>query len=225
MHHFSHFGLLSAFGRLNDWWEEEGGGGPSAPVNTSSPALDVPNGGLIGEEMSITSTGEWTITPDEFQYRWMVDGVQWTEKNDSLTAVITADQAGKEVYVQVRCRFELGPWSAWVSTGANNLPATAAPAFTSSLSLSSSGNVSTPQPWDYLALAEPQVSGNPSPTVSLQWQVMEYEAIPWLDISGETTSFYTLPTPSVTSRWRCKVTLSNEYGSAEDSVGTGSYIP
>ena len=174
MHHFSHFGLLSSFGRVSDWWEEEGGEEPTVPVTQAAPEFYFGER-LVGYTIGV-SNGDWSGEPDSFEYRLYVDGVL-TEVT-SNTFVLTSAEAGLELYYEVRAHNALG-WSAWVASNTETTIALTAPFAVAAPVITDVGYL------DY-AIVTPAVWGGnpPSVTESHQWWSLVEGWLDWQPISG-----------------------------------------
>lgn len=185
---------------------------PSGPTNATAPVLDAGDG-KIGTTMSVTSTGEWSITPDETEIRWMVDGA---EEGTGSSLVVDVGFSGDPVKVQVRVRVTDGVWSSWTDSNTVNLPAAAAPVVTTPPSLTSSGSISSPVSGDLLGFSALEYTGNAPPSLAYDWQSSADSGSNWTSIGGAgVDATCTIPNDfGVTVRMRLKITLTNGSGEA-----------
>jgi hypothetical protein len=179
----------------------------SKPVNTVAPVVS--GTATVGQTLS-TTNGTWTAAPaiTSFTYQWQRDSVNISGATSSTYVLVAAD-----IGTQVRCVVTaINPVG---STSANsNATATVqgqAPVNTVAPVVSGTTTVG-----QTLSTTTGTWTGNPTPTFTYQWQRNS------VNISGATSSSYTLVNADYNTNIRCVVTGTNAAGTASansNSVG------
>lgn len=174
----------------------DAGVGPTAPVNTALPAISGPTtlGGLLS-----CSQGSWTQSPASYAYQWKRDGVAISGETTNQHTVVAADQA-HTLTCTVTATNPQGSTPATSAGTAVPLPAppanTVAPAVSGS---TATGGV--------LSCTTGTWSGSPT-GYAYQWRRSG------TNISGQTTSSYTILAGDAGLSLDCTVTATNPNGSA-----------
>lgn len=114
----------------------------SSPVPELLTDIVISDTFFVGESLAVTDVGTWSNAPIlEYQYRWVVDGLQTSDTGSSRLNVIADD--GLIAYCQVRAR-NAGGWSEWEGSNQYIILATALwlDASDTSTIVSSGGSVS-----------------------------------------------------------------------------------
>lgn len=188
----------------------ESSGAP--PVNTDLPSVSGTK--RVGETLT-TTNGTWTGDPaPTYTYKWQVsnDGLTgWSDISGatSSTFVLTSAQSGKYVRSQVTATNDSGAVAAESAstTVINETPSI------SSLTISGSAAVGE------TLTANISATGYPTPTYTYQWE--QNSGSGWSNISGATSSTYTLTSAESGKTIRVSVVATNSEGTdSETSAAT-----
>jgi len=187
-----------------------GGKGGEAPVNTVAPALSdsTPE---IGQTISV-SDGTWTsLTTPTFTYQWQRNGSNiGGETSDSYT-VVEGDY-GDTLRCVVTATNPFG------SNSENSNTSSAVPGAAPVNTVAPALSDTTPVEGQELTVTTGTWTGTPSPTFTYQWQANGS------NISGATSSSYTVEVAYVGNTIRCVVTATNAEGSASANSNTSSAV-
>jgi len=182
-------------------------GSVPAILSTAAPTI---SGTLRTAQTLTATTGTWLNTPDSYSYQWeqSADGILWDAISGatSSTYVLASDLVGKFVRVQVRATkstYTEVVYSAGTTAIAGTVTGlvisnTSAPVVsgvwsTGSVLTTSSGSWST------------------SGTFTYKWQISS-DGSTWTDISGATTSTYTIVSGDARKFIRSVVTITSSTG-------------
>lgn len=177
-----------------------------APANTAAPTLS--GTAKVGQTLT-TTDGTWTGTPTPtYAYKWQVsdNGTSgWSDISGatSSTFTLTSSQSGKYVRSQVTATNVAG--SATASSSATTQivenPAVSTPTI--------SGTAKVGQ---VLTASASATAGFPSPSLSYQWQVADTSGGSYSNISGATSSTFTITSSEAGKYLRSSVTATNSEG-------------
>jgi hypothetical protein len=180
----------------------------SAPVNTSLPLLS----GTPQDGQTLTgSNGVWsgsaTIT---YSYQWQSspDGSTWAAISGATSSTYTATSSDVSKYLRIGVTATNGVGSSLAYSAASAPVAGQAPINNSLPTFSGSASDGS-----ILNALSGSWSGSNTITYSYQWQSSP-DAATWTNVSGATTSSYTIPSSSVGKYLRVQVLATNSYGSA-----------
>lgn len=178
--------------------------GASAPVNLSAPVLS--GTATVGQTLS-SSTGTWSGSPDPtFTYQWTRNGSNISGATSSSYLLVSDDYN-----TSVRCVVTATNIVAAVSANSNAVTiAGTVPVNTVAPTISLAGSI--------LTTTNGTWSGVPSPTFTYQWTRNGS------NISGATSSSYTIQSGDAGATLRCVVTGTNAAGSSS-ATSSNSYTP
>jgi hypothetical protein len=184
------------------------------PFNSTSPAVS--GTAELGQTLS-TTDGTWVGVPTiTFAYQWRRDGIDISGANSSTYALVTIDY-DTDIDCVVTASNSLGNVDAESNTVENIAGITpvisGVPTISGVIEL---GEVVT------ATLAS--VSGDPAPVNSLQWQVSNDGISGWSDISGETSTTYTIVSSDENKYLRVVQTSTNGQGTDTASSTSTSVV-
>ena len=183
----------------------------AAPLNLTSPVAS--GTAQVGETLS-TTDGTWQgIATITFAYQWRRDAANISGATSSTYTLVAADYA-TDVDCVVTATNGLGSASA-DSNDILNIAGTT-PVITSLPTIS--GTIEVLQT---ITATLGSVTGVPTPTSSLQWQISDDGVSGWSDIVGETSTTYTISVSDDDKYLRVVQTATNAEGSdVENSAAT-----
>ncbi|HEX4010693.1 MAG TPA: hypothetical protein VHX62_11815 [Solirubrobacteraceae bacterium] len=181
-----------------------------APVNSLAPSV---SGQPLQGQTLTASTGSWTPTPTTYAYQWQRStdgGSTWSSIAGATTSTYTVatSDLGDDLEVVVTATNSFG------STAAGSAPAgpvgSGAPVQTATPTIS--GHADQGQVLSAIS------TWNPAGTAyAYQWQTSSDGGTTWTNLSGATTSTYTVSNTDLGHELRVTVTASNTYGSASST--------
>jgi hypothetical protein len=181
------------------------------PVNTVAPAITSDGSPQNGESVSC-SQGTWTNSPISFSYQWRRDGVNISSATLSTYTLQSAD-VGHAITCQVTATNVSGSSSA-TSAAITPTAAPAAPVNTATPVISGGSTTGS-----LLSSTTGTWTGVPTPTYAYRWQR------DGVNITGATSSSYTLSSADEGHVIRCAVTATNTSGSATANSNTITGAP
>jgi hypothetical protein len=187
------------------------------PVNIRAPAI---TGNPVEKNMVTTSTGSWTGSPSSYAYQWQdcnTSGASCTNISGATSSTYTlqASDVGSTI------RSLITATNAGGSTSANS-------AATSTVTTTAPANTTAPAVTGQTVQGQALTTNNGSWTGSpssyaYQWQDCNTTGASCTNISGATSSTYTLQASDVGSTIRSLVTATNAGGSTSaNSAATGA---
>ncbi|MFZ1993210.1 MAG: hypothetical protein WAU75_03810, partial [Solirubrobacteraceae bacterium] len=188
-----------------------------APVSTVVPVVS--GQALQGQTVS-ASTGSWSPTPTSYTYQWQRSadgGATWTSIGGAISSSYTV--ATGDLGAQIRA--VVSATNSYGTTAVQTAPVTigsGAPAVTTGPTVSGHANqgqiLSATSTW------------NPAGTsYSYQWQSSSDNGATWTNLSGATSSTYTLTAADLGHLVRVSVTAVNAYGTVTgSSSGVGPVL-
>lgn len=183
----------------------------AAPVNTVAPA--VTGTATVGQTLS-TTNGTWTGSPTSFTYQWQRDNTGGGTYSNigSATAnsytLVDADDA-----CNIRCVVTGTNTQGNASANSNAVGPVAEPVPANSVAPVASGTAtvgqvvsSTTGTWTH--------QGGTIATYAYQWQDSADGSTGWANITGKTSSTYTIGSGENTKYLRCNVTATNTGGTS-----------
>jgi hypothetical protein len=188
-----------------------------APVNTVAPVLS--GQALQGQTVS-ASTGSWSPTPTTYTYQWQRStdgGSTWTTIGGAVSSSYTV--ATGDLGAQVRA--VVSAINSYGSTAVRTAPVTiasGAPAVTTGPTVSGHANqgqiLSATSTWNPAGVS-----------YSYQWQSSSDNGSTWTNLSGATSSTYTLTASDLGHLARVSVTAVNAYATVTaSSSGVGPVL-
>ena len=178
------------------------------PINTDAPSLSGTE--AVGSTLSI-STGTWTGAPaPSFTYQWRRNGPPISGETGTSYALVTAD-GGNFIYCTVTATNSLGAVAAdSAASGTIQAPPlnSAVPTISGTVSIGQSLSSSTGT-W----------LGVPTPSYAYQWQRGS------TNISGATSSSYTIVGSDIGNTLKCVVTATNSLGTDSASSSNTITVP
>ena len=172
------------------------------PFNSTSPAVS--GTAELGQTLS-TTDGTWVGVPTiTFTYQWRRDGIDISGANSSTYTLVTADYA-TDIDCVVTASNSLGSVDAESNTMENI--AGIAPVISGVPTISGVIELG-----EVVTATLASVSGDPTPVNSLQWQVSNDGISGWSDISGETSTTYTIVSSDENKYLRVVQTSTNGQG-------------
>lgn len=197
-----------------------GSGGGSAPTNTVAPAVTGTT--VVGNALS-TTNGTWTGSPTGYSYQWQRDnfgGGSYSNISGATSSSYTLVDADDGC--NVRCVVTATNGSGSTPANSNSVGTITEPAPTNSVAPVASGTATvgnalstTNGTWAHM--------GGHGPSYSYQWQRDNQGGGVYSNISGATSSSYTLADADDACNLRCVVTATNDGGNASansNSKGT-----
>ncbi len=188
-----------------------------APVNTVAPVVSGQS--LQGQTVSV-STGTWSPTPTLYSYQWQRStdgGSTWANISGAISSSYTV--AAGDLSARVRA----------VVSATNSYGTT--PAATTAVTIGSGAPAATTGPTVSGHASQGQIlsavsTWNPSgASYSYQWQSSSDNGATWTDLTGATSSTYTLTASELGHLVRVAVTAVNAYGTATaPSPGVGPVL-
>jgi hypothetical protein len=186
----------------------------AAPLNLTSPVAS--GTAQVGETLS-TTDGTWQgIATITFAYQWRRDAVNISGATSSTYTLVAADYA-TDVDCVVTATNGLGSASA-DSNDILNIAGTT-PIISGVPTISSQTQVG-----QTITATAASVSGVPTPTTSWQWQRSADGSTGWANISGATSSTYTLVLADDTNYVRAVQTETNAIGSDSANSAASAQI-
>ena len=186
----------------------------AAPLNLTSPVAS--GTAQVGETLS-TTDGTWQgIATITFAYQWRRDAVNISGATSSTYTLVAADYT-TDVDCVVTATNGLGSASA-DSNDILNIAGTA-PVISGVPTISSQTQVG-----ETITATAASVSGVPTPTTSWQWQRSADGSTGWANISGATSSTYTLVLADDTNYVRAVQTETNAVGSDSANSAASAQI-
>ncbi len=188
-----------------------------APINTLAPALS--GQALQGQTLS-ASTGSWSPTASSYAYQWQRStdgGTNWTDISGATASAYTvaAGDMGAQIQAVVSASDSYGTTVA--RTNAVTI-ASGAPAATTGPSVT--GHADQGQILSALSTWNPAGA-----SYAYQWQSSSDNGATWTDITGATTSGYSLISADLGHLMRVAVTAVNGYGTVTArSPGVGPVL-
>ncbi len=194
-------------------------GSVPAILSTAAPVI---SGTLRSAETLTTTNGTWLNSPTSYSYQWeqSSDGVLWDAISGatSQTYVLASAQVGKFVRVQVR---------ATKSTYTEVIYSAATTAITGTVTGLVISNTSAPflsGVWaEGSTLTTSTGSWSASGTFTYKWQISS-DGSSWSDISGATTSSYTIVSGDARKFIRSVVTITSSTGAGTAYSGATSKV-
>jgi len=186
----------------------------AAPLNLTSPVAS--GTAQVGQTLS-TTDGTWQgIATITFAYQWRRDAVNISGATSSTYTLVAADYT-TDVDCVVTATNGLGSASA-DSNDILNIAGTA-PSISGVPTLSGTAKVDST-----LTATAASVSGVPTPTTTFQWQRSDNGTSGWANISGATSSTYTLVLADDTNYVRAVQTETNAVGTDSANSAASSQI-
>ncbi len=188
-----------------------------APVNTAAPVM---TGQALQGQTVTASTGSWSPTPTSFTYQWQRStdgGSTWTNISGAIASsyTVASGDLGDQIQAVVSATNSYG------TTPARTTPATVgsgAPAITAGPTVS--GHPDQGQVLSAVSTWNPAGA-----SYTYQWQSSSNSGSTWTNISGATSSTYTLVSGDLGNLVRVSVTAVNSFGSATAaSSGVGPIL-
>ena len=188
-----------------------------APVNTVAPVVSGQS--LQGQTLS-ASTGGWSPTPTTYTYQWQRStdgGTTWSSISGAITSSYSV--AGSDLNAQIRA--VVSATNSYGTTAATTTPVTigsGAPAVTTGPTIAGHANqgqiLSATSTWNPAGVS-----------YSYQWQSSSDSGATWANITGATSSTYTVAASDLGNLVRVAVTSVNTYGTATAaSTGVGPIL-
>ena len=186
----------------------------AAPLNLTSPVAS--GTAQVGQTLS-TTDGTWQgIATITFAYQWRRDAVNISGATSSTYTLVAADYS-TDVDCVVTATNSLGSASA-DSNDILNIAGTA-PVISGVPTISG-----TAQVLETLTASLASVSGVPTPTSALQWQISNDGVSGWSDIVGETSTTYTIALADDDKYIRVVQTSTNVEGSDTANSASTSQV-
>lgn len=197
-----------------------------SPYNTALPTISSGSGGLrIGTTQTVT-TGTWssgsTLT---YSYQWQSssDAIAWSNIASATSATYAPTFDIANLQLRVSCTATNGIGSATVTTASIQgfLPPqpTAIPTIYDTSTVGSVITITSPGTW-------PGISSVLTSGYVFQWQKSTDGGNSWANISGATSTTYTISSADLGSKIRLQVTLSTSTGSiSEFSLPSSAISP
>ena len=186
----------------------------AAPLNLTSPVAS--GTAQVGQTLS-TTDGTWQgIATITFAYQWRRDAVNISSATSSTYTLVAADYT-TDIDCVVTATNSLGSASA----DSNDLGPIAgtAPSISGVPTISSQTQVG-----ETITATAASVTGVPTPTTSWQWQRSTDGSTGWANISGATSSTYTLVAADDTNYVRAVQTSTNAVGSDSANSAASAQI-
>ena len=193
----------------------------AAPSNTSLPSI---SGSARDGSLLTASHGSWTGSPTSFAYQWLRCDAQAGNCSPisgatSKTYTVQTGDVGSRLRVQVTAADSSGSGVA-VSRPTDPVKATgSAPKNTSPPTISG-----TTQEGSTVTVAPGSWAGTPAPRFSFQWQRCVGTGGGCADVSGATSTSFTLGSADVAHTLRVVVTASNANGSSSATTAETDLI-
>ena len=186
----------------------------AAPLNLTSPVAS--GTAQVGQTLS-TTDGTWQgIATITFAYQWRRDAVNISGATSSTYTLVAADYT-TDIDCVVTATNGLGSASA-DSNDIANIAGTA-PSISGVPTISSQTQVG-----ETITATAASVTGVPTPTTTLQWQRSDNGTSGWANISGATSSTYTLVSADDTKYVRAVQTSTNAVGSDSANSAASAQI-
>ena len=186
----------------------------AAPLNLTSPVAS--GTAQVGQTLSTTDGTSQGIATITFAYQWRRDAVNISGATSSTYTLVAADYS-TDVDCVVTATNSLGSASA-DSNDILNIAGTA-PVISGVPTISSQTQVG-----ETITATAASVSGVPTPTTSWQWQRSADGSTGWANISGATSSTYTLVLADDTNYVRAVQTETNAIGSDSANSAASAQI-
>lgn len=174
---------------------------PEAPVNTVAPVIL--GSVVVGQTLTLTSIGTWTGIPTPtYTYQWISDGSYIAGQTGSTYLVVSGDETA-----EFRCIVFATNIAGSVIATSNTLSGAEIPVNTVAPTIT--GTVRMGQ---VLSSTQGTWTGTPTPTITYQWQRGG------VDISGATSSTYTVVSADISEELSCSVTATNVAGAATEDT-------
>ena len=193
----------------------------AAPSNTSLPSI---SGSARDGSLLTASHGSWTGSPTSFAYQWLRCDAQAGNCSPisgatSKTYTVQTGDVGSRLRVQVTAADSSG------SGGAVSRPTDAVKATGSAPKNTSPPTISgTTQEGSTVTVAPGSWAGTPAPKFSFQWQRCVGTGGGCADVSGATSTSFTLGSADVAHTLRVVVTASNGNGSSSATTAETDLI-